>query len=278
MKILIRTLLASSFLAACGLPDISHLSPAEQLKQLSEFETEINEGVAKAAAIGPAPWGQTSTDLALKELANAQTQGLLTEIKQKRSAIIAANPELASVAAASQSAGSGADLASVDVGHKVAAVRLNGQCGLPAKAVSESNRRAWYNETLKGSQPNPFRTNASARSEIMSIATPPGFSSLCEAFSKQVYEFVPSLNHAIKASNELHNGQGVGLGCGASGASGSSACTATNIVYGLKTISFMCHQVCDENSNFTQPSQAKPLEKPSGCNNPIQTPSGKTVC
>lgn len=54
-----------------------------------------------------------------------------------------------------------------------------------------------------------------------------------------------SLNQSITASNRLHNGNGIGLKCGVGGASGATACAATNITYGLMTTSYMCHQACD---------------------------------
>ncbi len=142
-------------------------------------------------------------------------------------------------------AGSGVNLASVSIGQNLSSVSLSGRCGLPATAVTESKRRTWHNESSKGAAPGPFQNNSSARAEIMSISAPAGFSSVCEAASAQVYAFLPSLNQAITSSNRLHNGNGVGLQCGAGGASGSAACTATNITYGLMTTSYMCHQVCD---------------------------------
>jgi hypothetical protein len=143
------------------------------------------------------------------------------------------------------STGSGINLANVSIGQNLSSVSLSGRCGLPAEAVKESARRAWYNESIKGATPGPFQNDSSARAEIMSISTPAGFSSVCEAAAAQVYAFLPSLNQAITSSNRLHNGNGVGLKCGAGGASGSAACTATNITYGLMTTSYMCHQACN---------------------------------
>lgn len=142
-------------------------------------------------------------------------------------------------------AGSGVNLANVSIGETLSAVSLSGRCGLPASAVTESTRLAWYREASKGAAVGVFQNNSSARAEILSISTPSGFSSVCEAASAQVYAFLPSLNQAIASSNRLHNGNGIGLQCGAGGASGSAACTATGITYGLMTASYMCHQACD---------------------------------
>ena len=109
----------------------------------------------------------------------------------------------------------GTELATVAVGQKPAAIKLTGRCGLPASAVSQNNRKAWYNEAKKAGRSDPFQSNASAKKEISSVGTPAGYSSLCEATSAQVYAFLPSLNQAITSSNKLHNGNGVGLRCGA---------------------------------------------------------------
>lgn len=141
-------------------------------------------------------------------------------------------------------AGSGTNLANVSIGQNLSSVSLSGRCGLPAGAVTENKRRAWHNESIKCATPGQFQNDSSACAEIMSISTPVGFSSVCEAAAAQVYAFLPSLNQAITASNRLHNGNGIGLQCGAGGASGSAACTATNITHGLMTTSYMCHQVC----------------------------------
>lgn len=138
----------------------------------------------------------------------------------------------------------GVNLASVKIGQRLSSVSLAGQCGLPVAAVAEGKRRAWHSESSKGATPGPFQNNSSARSEILSIPKPAGFSSICEAASAQVYAFLPSLNQAITSSNRLHNGNGVGLQCSVGGASGSAACTAVNITYGLMTTSYMCHQAC----------------------------------
>lgn len=146
--------------------------------------------------------------------------------------------------------GSGVNLANVSIGQNLSSVSLSGRCGLPAGSVTESKRRAWYNESIKGNGTSgAWQNDSSARAEIMSISTPVGFSSVCEAAGAQVYAFLPSLNQAITADKRLHNGNGVGLRCGASGGSGASACAAVNITYGLMTASYQCQQVCGNASS-----------------------------
>lgn len=135
-------------------------------------------------------------------------------------------------------------LASLSIGSKPSSVSLSGQCGLPLAKVSEKERRRWYNEASKKLSFGPFQNNRSATREIRSIGTPSGFSSVCEATSKQVYAILPSLNGAISSSNRLHNGSPIGLRCLSGGASTRAACQATQLVYTLKTVSYMCHQVC----------------------------------
>lgn len=138
------------------------------------------------------------------------------------------------------------DIAGVAVGQNVSSLHLTDRrCGLPLSAISEVERRVWYNEASKGGQIGPFQDDETARGEILSISTPPGYGSVCEAVEAQLQAFLPSLNQAVESSNALHNGDGVGLRCGAGGASGATACAATTMVYAIKTVSFMCHEVCD---------------------------------
>jgi len=49
--------------------------------------------------------------------------------------------------------GSGINLANVGIGQNLSSVSLTGRCGLPAGSVTESKRRAWHNELIKGATP-----------------------------------------------------------------------------------------------------------------------------
>lgn len=132
------------------------------------------------------------------------------------------------------------------IGSSPSRVSLSGQCGFPSTEVREDERRSWYNEASKQLSFGAFQNNTAARNEILSISKTKGTSSTCDAISKQVYAFLPSLNGSIDASNRLHNGSPIGLRClSSSGASVRSACQATQIMYAIKTASFMCHEVCN---------------------------------
>lgn len=143
------------------------------------------------------------------------------------------------------SGGSGYGASNLSIGSAPASVSLSGKCGLPLSAVSEPERRRWYNEASKGASVGVFQNDTSATSKIMSTSTPSGFGSVCDATSAQVYAFLPGLNGAISSSNTLVNGGPIGLRCqGGLGAAHSAACSAVAVVYAIKTTAYMCHQVC----------------------------------
>lgn len=215
-------------------------TPAEQIAILDQA-IEDAEGSIDSAPVG----GWQSPELAgadavIDEFARASIQ----KYKRRRAEILDANPELRTQLASNQSAGSGANLSSLSIGSVAGSVSLSGLCGMPENSVTETKRRAWYNEQ-KAIASAAFQNDASARAEILSIATPPGYSSVCEAAGKQVYAFLPSLNQSIQSSDRLHNGPPIGLRCGVGGASGRTACTSVAITYGLMTTSYMCHQACN---------------------------------
>ena len=222
---------------SCG--NYDDLPVQERLVAIDQEIASINENL-DSAPVG----GWTPEVAQIDAIADSFARARLNTLQSKRKEILASNPQLAANLSANMQAGSGAKVSDVKLGQVVGSVSLAGQCGLPESSVSQNDRQTWYNEASKGGQTGPFQNDASARAEIMSLPVPAGFASSCEAANKQVYAFLPSLNQAIKASNKLHSGNGVGFRCGAPGASGATACTATNIVYGLKTVSYMCHQVC----------------------------------
>ncbi len=221
--------------AGCGIPDISHLPPAEQLAQLDQW---IAESEASLHDPTPAPFYVSPAEQALLDLGEQQQRQIIDDMKAQRAQLLVAHPELAPVGTSSGPS-SGAEFAGGRLGANVSRVSLSGNCGFPASEVSEANRRLTYNDAALGTSQPAFNSQSALRGMATGIA--------CSDANLQMQAYEAPLNGAINAAIQLRNSTAttIDLRCvPGPGSWNDSICTAVALLREAQDVAVVCHQAC----------------------------------